>query len=693
MPETPDGGSIPSTPESVKAVAQSDEAAPAAPEPRKTFSCEGDGTLFAISGSVKRVFEERPKERDSNQPLYRPLKIFALDPSVSRLEGATAVVKVPYEPLEAGPCGYFVKVENSTADAKPERPPLNLNDSDILINNGLDPSTSDERFHEQMVYAICSVVHSAFRTGLGRHVVWGFNKPADRTQLLIKPRAFESNNSHYNRETGELCFGFYKSQAQDSYPGTVYACLSHDTVAHEITHALLDGLRAHFSLPMSPDVLALHEGFADLVAVFQHFSYENVVRTAIRKSRGNLSHADLLTDIARQLGQTGRENKSALRSAIESSVKSSERQTETPGSSESKPALRLYDPTLEPHELGGVLVVAVFEAFVAVFRRKTERLVRLATGGSGKLPEGDLPVDLQAALAEKASKLASQFLNMCIRGIDYCPPVDISLGQYLRAVITADKDLVPDDPWAYREAWIDSFRRHKIFPTSVPDLSEESLLWRTPQQANVTIPKIDGLAFAELRFDGDPAWPASADELQRQACELGKTISKPELMSLFGVTAPGEPQLRRDVTMEPDEVELPKIQSIRSSRRIGPSGQVVFDIVAEVTQLRRARVPGADEPCNFYGGSTIIIDPQGAIRYVIAKRVTNNVRLQQQIDFLNGPGAKYKNSFYGQVSTQPNFFKMLHEDEAEAPPDSQGRIARWMRILTDQFSTKQGEHK
>jgi hypothetical protein len=671
MPETSDG-SLTSTPESVKAVAQSDEREPAVPQSEKAVSCEGDGTLFLISESVRRVFEERPKERDSNQPIYRPLKIFALDPSVSRLEGATAVVKVPYEPLKDGPCGYFVKVENSTEGVIPDRPLLDLNNPDVLISNGIDPSTSDERFHEQMVYAICSVVHTAFRTALGRHIVWGFNRPADRTQLLVKPRAFQSNNSHYDRETGELCFGFYKSQAQDSYPGTVYCCLSHDTVAHEITHALLDGLRSHFSLPMSPDVLALHEGFADLVAVFQHFSYEQVVRAAIRKSRGNLSHADLLTDIARQLGQTRRESKSALRSAIEASVKTSERQSEA-DSKESTPALLLYDPTLEPHDLGGVLVVAVFEAFIAVFRRKTERLVRLATGGSGRLPEGEISLDLQAALAEKASRLASQFLNMCIRAIDYCPPVDMTLGQYLRAVITADKDLVPDDSWAYREAWIDSFRRHKIFPNSVPDLSEESLLWRGPQQPNVEIPRIEGLTFANLRFDGDPAWPASAAELQRQACELGKIIAKPELMPLFGLTAKGDPQLKRDINLEADEVELPKIQSIRSSRRIGPSGQVVFDIIAEVTQLRRAHVKESEDLCNFYGGSTIIIDPQGAIRYVIAKRVTNNLRLQQQIDFLNGPlGAKYKDSFYGQVSSQPNFFMMLHEEMSQANPDSRG---------------------
>jgi hypothetical protein len=655
---------LPSTPKSVEAVAQTDEGSPADSGEVKALTCTEEGTSFVIGDGVTRAVESRPYERMNDQPVYRPLKIFALDPSISQLEGATAVVNVPYEHLDDGPCGCFFKVDNSTDGVKPpSRPLLKLDDADILINNGINPSTSDERFHEQMVYAVCSVVHTAFRAALGRNLSWGFNKPPDRTQLLIKPRALPLNNSYYDKETGELCFGFYQSQAQDSYPGKVYCCLSHDTVAHEVTHALLDGLRAHFSLPMSADVLAFHEGFADLVAVFQHFSYEHVVRAAIRKSRGNLSRSDLLTDIARQLGQTRRGSTSALRSAIESSVKSSERPAaETKGSKESTSVRLLYDPSLDAHALGSVLVVAVFEAFITVFQRKTERLVRLATGGSGRFPPGEISLDLQAALAEKASKLASQFLTMCIRAIDYCPPVDITFGQYLRAVITSDKDLVPDDPWAYREAWVDSFRRHKIFPNSVPDLSEESLLWLNPEKQSVEIPRIDGLAFSQLRFDGDPAWPASADELKRQACELGKIVSAQKFMALFGLASKGNELLNGD------DVDLPKIQSIRSSRRIGPSGQVVFDVVAEVTQRRIAQVKDSEEPCNFYGGSAVIIDPKGAIRYIISKSVTNNQRLQQQIEFLNGErGAKYKESFYGQTSTKPNFFMMLHEPTATDP--------------------------
>lgn len=636
----------PSTPQSVEAVVQTSEGTPS---PRETPGAPAPPLAtedFQIGAGVARAVEGRPYERQDDQPLYRPLKIFALDPSVSRLEGATALVNVPYEKLKAGPEGRLFKVAPDDGAAAPS---LDLDDPNILISNGLDPSTSDKRFHDQMVYAVCSIVYTAFRVALGRHITWGF-QPQDRPHLLLRPRAFEGNNSHYDKATGELCFGFFRSKAKGDFPGTVYACLSHDTVAHEVTHALLDGLRAHFSLPTSSDVLAFHEGFADIVAVFQHFSYEQVVRAAIRKSKGVLGRAELLTDIARQLGQTSRESKSALRSAIDYSAE----QKSDDGAPKGP---KLYDPTMEAHELGSVLVIAVFEAFIAVFKRKTERLLRLATNGSGRLPPGELPADLQAALAEKASKLAGQFLTMCIRAIDYCPPVDITLGEYLRAVITADKDLVPDDRWAYREAWIDAFRRHHIYPSSVEDLSEDALLWTPLKTENHALwsQPIKKLAFKELKFNGDPAWPANEKELARQANVLGKIVTAPENLATFGLAKNGDPALKGD------EVLPPKIQSVRSSRRVGPSGQVVFDLVAEVTQKRRAHFAATNETCTFYGGSTVIIDPDGRIRYVVLKRVTNGQRLNEQKTFLDGVGARHKPSLCG--TETPNLFKMLHEED------------------------------
>jgi hypothetical protein len=348
----------------------------------------------------------------------------------------------------------------------------------------------------------------------------------------------------------------------------------------------------------------------------------------------------MLTDLARQFGHTtGSEQ--ALRSAIDVVD-----EQETP-----KP----YGVDKEPHALGSVLVSAVFEAFMTIYKRKTERYIRLATGGSGVIPPGELSADLKAVLADEASKLAGQFLTMCIRAIDYCPPVDLEFGEFLRAVITADYNLVPSDPWGYREAWIDAFRRREIYPSGVDTLSEDALLWRPALKATASI---EGLTFANLRFAGDPGRPADARELRRQACVLGQFISRPEYLEAFGLAHPDDPRLGGD------QVDLPCVQSIRSARRVGPTGQIVFDLIAEVTQRRVVLKRKQQAAFDFFGGATIIIGPDGDVRYVVYKNTASQDRLTRQHEFVSADTqAKLWREDKGQHVPQEQLFKLLHQPE------------------------------
>ena len=87
---------------------------------------------------------------------------------------------------------------------------------------------------------------------------------------------------------------------------------------------------------------------------------------------------------------------------------------------------------------------------------------------------------LQRAWLNEAATVAGQVLTMCIRALDYCPPTDLTFGEYLRAIITADKDVVPNDTRGYRVAFISGFRDRGIFPAGVRHLSEDSLLWDPP---------------------------------------------------------------------------------------------------------------------------------------------------------------------------------------------------------------------
>jgi len=151
----------------------------------------------------------------------------------------------------------------------------------------------------------------------------------------------------------------------------------------------------------------------------------------------------------------------------------------------------------EPHARGAILVAAVFDAFLAIYRRRVADLLRIATSGSGVLPEGELHPDLVNRLASEAATTAQHVLNMCLRALDYCPPVDINFGDYLRAVITADIDLVPDDDLGYRIAFIEAFRRRGIYPRDVRALSVESLdIQFPPSMAEELIPQPGAAAHA-----------------------------------------------------------------------------------------------------------------------------------------------------------------------------------------------------
>lgn len=570
----------------------------------------------------------RRRRRDKSDPLYRPLHIYALDPAQPKLDGRVAVVNVPWEPLESGPTGRLFEV----VDADPtrdERERLNLDDTRLLLERGVRPTTSDGRFHRQMVYAVCSSVYNAFFKALGRDLTWGFGF---RDRLRVLPFAFEGRNAFYDPALGELQFGFFKTPYSATAIDTVYTSLSHDIIAHELTHALLDGLRRHFTIPTNPDVFAFHEAFADLVAVFHHFSYPEIVRAAIRDSRGALGQETILSNLARQFGE-GIGKEGALRTAVDFR--------------EGAPRIR-YGDVFEPHERGAVLVAAVFDTFTRVFKRKTARLIRLATGGSGELPSGNIPHDLLMALADEASKIATQFLEICIRAVDYCPPVDITFGEFLRAVITADRDLVPDDPWAYREAWLDAFRERQIFPDNVQHLSEDAIEWRPPRWPV----KIAELNFANLQFAGDPAHAVSRDETERQATALGKEVCRRDRLEEFGLIAPDDPRLNGD------HADPPRIESIRSSRRIGPDGQIAFDLVAEVTQRRHVRHNGGTFP--LYGGSTIIIGPDGDVRYVVGKSVGNESRLRAQAEFVAG-NKRFWALEADAYQPEPQPFRLLHQ--------------------------------
>lgn len=583
---------------------------------------------FEVGERVAWQAAVRPWPRDPRAPAVRPLRIYTLDPSVSARQGGVATVPVPWEPLGPGPVGALFRVDPAGAPPGLRAGPLDLDDPRLLLSDGLAPTPADGRFHLQMVYAVASLTWAAFRRALGRDVGWAFAAPAgEPARLVLRPFGFRGANAGFSREAGAIAFGYFRAgraPAGFTVPGgLICTALSHDIVVHETAHALLDGLRAAFLMPTGVDVPAFHEGFADLVALFLHFTYTDVVEQAIGAGPGAFARGSVLTDLAREFGHArSRDGRAAaLRSGVDVEGVAAFDSDIPPGAAGGP---RRYDPDREAHALGSVLVSAVFEAFATIVRRKTERYFRLA----GLDPEAPAPRSeaLVRALAREAGDVAAQFLNVCIRAIDYCPPADLELGEYLRALITADAELERADRWGFREALMRSFRRRHLFPDHVPFMTEDAVRWQPPA-AELRVP---GLAFRHLRFEGDPGRPASAAELGRQARALGRFVTDPRHAAHFHLVVPGQRPPRGVVQAPP-----PMVQSVRAARRVAPDGSVVFDLVAEVTQTCTVRHGG--ELFEVPGGCTVVIDPDGRIRYVIYKRFDSEARRARQHAAMRGP--------------------------------------------------------
>ena len=564
------------------------------PRPPIPFTC---GERIRLSAEIEHF------NRQPHQPVYRPLKIYTIDPSRNREEGQTTTINIPFEDIEPGPRGFRFEVLNYGIGPFDKYPAVNLNDPNLLITNGHDPAPTDAVFHHQMVYAVAMSTYAVFRTALGRQISWAFANQ----RLRLFPHGIKGANALYDRANGALWFGWYKVKRSKKVdlPGgaLIYACLSHDIIVHELTHALLDGLRARFHEATNPDVPAFHEAFADLVALLLRFSYPSVVRDIVLRTNGDLrgsSESDWL-HLVFELAQGQGDH--SLRSI-------------------DLDGTRKYDATAEMHELGTVLVSAIMDAFVTIYTRKAAPVIRMASGRRYGLPtDAAMSADLLDQLTHIASRLAGHLLTMCIRAIDYCPPVDMTLGEYLRALITADRDLVPDDPWSYREALVDAFRKRHIFPGNIDALTEDALLWNPPEEP-VCIEKLN---FKYLRFS-DPSRAANAKEAGKQARLIGDAVCRPDNLKLFGLADPTKKYGN-------DTIEPPIIESVRTSRRVGPDGQLSFDLVAEIVQTRKVSRPGEGE-FDFLGGATVIFGSEGQVRYVIAKNVKNGRRIKRQLKFV-----------------------------------------------------------
>ncbi|HCU49472.1 MAG TPA: hypothetical protein DGG94_06675 [Micromonosporaceae bacterium] len=539
----------------------------------------------------------RRKVVDERNPPPRTLEvtIVAQDPTVldkrSNDRGRRilrAKVKVPADRLEPGPWGprfHVVDYDATTGTyLKPAKQTVPVDGADLTDRQ----MVSDAGFRAWNVYAVAARTLAAFEFALGRPVPWAFGSH----QLYLVPTAFAEENAYYAGDDQALFFGYFPERGGR----TAYTCLSHDIVAHETTHAILDGLRSGFDLPGLPDQAAFHEGFADVVALLLVFSVPEVVETLIGDPRRKrLNEADVSGDrLARSaLLKLGEQLGDAVH------VKRGEGLRRSVAL---EPTTEWRDPAnLEwqvPHRRGEILVAAVTHTLVLMWRQRLEALVH---GGT---------LDRQRA-AEEGSKSARHLLEMAIRAIDYCPPVDFEYEDFLNAVLVSDAEVAPDDAQNYRGALREAFGRFGIEPAPPP---AEALTHQT-----------DRMSFRDFSFQ---ALRADRDEVFRFIWDNAASLGIDPAYHL-------------------------RVEAVSPSTRIGPNGFVVNETVVNYVQqlggtaaeLRSAapdlRLPeglAEDTKIKVYGGGTLIFDQFGVVKHHHAKPLADWDRQSRRLEYLVSQG-------------------------------------------------------
>lgn len=540
--------------------------------------------------------------RDQADPLaadvpMRTWTVMAQDPSVPGPGGRalTTRVQVPAERLEAGPKGHRIHVVDYDATRNlyytPRTEDLYADPFEKVTD--VDRLVADPHFHQQNAYATAMSVLGIFQTALGRPTSWGFDSPAH--QLKVAPHAFAEANAYYSRESESLSFGYFPGRRGR----TVFTCLSHDIVAHETAHALLDGLRRYFLRPSHVDQAAFHEAFADMVALLSVLQSKELVRMGLDPLADRagliLSRAlvpallkdNVLFGVAKEFG---REDTGGRADALRRSVKLEAARTRLDS-----------DEFQETYRHGEVLVAAVTQAFLEIWCR---RLDHLRAAG----PRIALNRDV---VAEEASTAAGQLLQIVIRALDYLPPVDMTFSDYLRALITADLQLYPDDTkYHYRRILKESFGAFHILPEGA---SREDGAWDPP--AHPERLRYTGLHFEWLR--------SNPDTLFRFLWENRDAL---------GV----------------DPEAFTRVTAVRPCMRVSNDGLVLRETVVEYLQtmhvfareldsLRIACPKGLSGQTflALYGGGTILFDEFGRVKLHIGTGVRSprqGARLQNLYD-------------------------------------------------------------
>lgn len=276
------------------------------------------------------------------------------------------------------------------------------------------------QYHQVNAWAVIQTVLQLYEEPwvLGRAAPWAF----EGNRLIVVPHAGYLDNAFYDRQSKSIQFYYF-----DGGGRRCFTCLSHDIIAHETGHAILDGMRPLYHEDSSLETTAFHEFVADLTAIMAALLNNQVRWKVAQETGGHLSRDRTLSYLAEEFGWSAA-GRPYLRSAQQH--------------------LSLADVagSLSPHDRSQVLTGAMFQ----ILKGMASRYLRHEPGRQGATPDqkdaGSDPQLIERVLR----RAADRFRRTALQPLDYLPPVDVDFGDYCRAVLRADEVADPADRDRFR---------------------------------------------------------------------------------------------------------------------------------------------------------------------------------------------------------------------------------------------------
>ncbi len=378
---------------------------------RKTFTKPIRDSLYKVSRSLGG------KVREELGVYVDDLHAYIQDPKVARKNPELGVLpfRVIRDPsIGDGPRSARFAVVDYNMDSASLTPAAEWNTKarrfESLDGEVLDEHQKDSfQFHQTNVWAVAQTALDYFEDayyGMGRPIPWAF----EGNRLILVPHAGYGENAFYDRHSKSLQFYYLGDEEAPTY-----TCLSHDIIAHETGHALLDGIRPLYFDFTSVETAAFHEFVGDLTALLLILRRKEVRKHVAVEADGDLRKDEVIARLAEEFGTTI-DGSDALRNAHD---KLTMAQMRARG-------------IQSPHTASRVLTTAMFEI-----------LIRMANVyRSGITDDGNhRKMTASAALGHAAVR----FGRIALRPIDMCPPMDIRFLDYARAVVHTYETNEPGD--------------------------------------------------------------------------------------------------------------------------------------------------------------------------------------------------------------------------------------------------------